>query len=223
MNLRILSTIALSTISMQAISQGSPYWVGTDGEYVRSGFGECVRTIDWTPETAIPGCEDGMTENKPAVTSSATTKQADDTQTTTSPVNDVAAVSADVADSAVEPQYRNLSLASGATFELGGSALSSEGKAAVAALLAEFDGEVIKAVIVEGYTDDRGAASFNQQLSEKRAHAVKDELIANGIDADLIKTVGYGESNPVADNATREGRAKNRRVEIKVDAKRRQI
>ena len=93
----------------------------------------------------------------------------------------------------------------------------------MAALLKEFDGEIIEAVIVEGHTDDRGPAAFNQQLSEKRAEAVKAELIANGVDASLIKTVGYGESKPVASNDTREGRAKNRRVEIKVDAKARKL
>ena len=109
------------------------------------------------------------------------------------------------------------SLSSGATFELGGSTLSSEGKAEIAALIAKFEGKTADSVVIEGHTDDSGDASFNQQLSEKRAEAVKAELVAQGAKAEKISTVGYGEDKPIADNATPEGRAQNRRVEIKVN------
>jgi len=120
---------------------------------------------------------------------------------------------------AAKPRYRNLSLASSATFELSGSTLSADGKSAVAALLADFNQNEIESIVVEGYTDNTGDASFNQQLSEKRAQAVKDELIANGVDENIIKAVGHGEAMPIADNDTREGRMKNRRVEIRVDVR----
>lgn len=90
-------------------------------------------------------------------------------------------------------------------------------------MLTKFKGENIKQVVVEGHTDDRGAAAFNQQLSEKRAQAVKAELIANGIDSKVIETAGYGEERPVASNDSRDGRAKNRRVEIKIDAEQRKF
>ena len=110
-----------------------------------------------------------------------------------------------------------MSLASGATFELGGSTLSAEGKAEVADMVAKFEGKTVDSVVIAGYTDDSGDASFNQQLSEKRAEAVKAELVANGANPDKITTVGYGEASPIADNSSREGRAKNRRVEIKVE------
>ena len=75
----------------------------------------------------------------------------------------------------------------------------------------------VKEVIIEGHTDSTGDAAFNQQLSEDRAEAVKAEVVANGGDPDKIKTIGYGETKPIADNGTREGRAQNRRVEIKVE------
>ncbi len=201
-------------------SADSPYWVGSDGDYVRSGFGECVRTIDWTPENAIADCESGALAEK-LRKQAAGAAAADKAPRKSAPIKPMPVVKAPAPapKAPVKPEYRKLSLASGATFELGGSTLSAEGKAALAALLKQFEGETIEAVIVEGHTDDRGAAAFNQQLSEKRAEAVKAELIANGVDGSLIKTVGYGESQPVASNATREGRAQNRRVEIKVDAR----
>ncbi|SFV51549.1 Outer membrane protein A precursor [hydrothermal vent metagenome] len=64
-----------------------------------------------------------------------------------------------------------------------------------------------------GYTDSRGSAKYNQKLSQKRAKAVVDALIAKGVDPAQLSYEGKGEANPVADNATAEGRAKNRRIE----------
>lgn len=67
---------------------------------------------------------------------------------------------------------------------------------------------------VAGYTDSTGSAAYNQRLSERRAQAVADYLSQGGIAASRITTVGYGERQPVASNATESGRAQNRRVEI---------
>ena len=73
---------------------------------------------------------------------------------------------------------------------------------------------------VEGYSDDRGRAAYNKSLSQKRADAVRTTLINEfKIPADRITAIGYGEENPIADNATAEGRAKNRRVVGVVKAK----
>ncbi|WP_213877747.1 OmpA family protein [Pseudomonas sp. dw_358] len=72
---------------------------------------------------------------------------------------------------------------------------------------------------VEGHTDNVGPDAYNQKLSEKRANAVKDVLVKQyGVGAERIKSVGYGESRPVADNKTEAGRAINRRVEAEVEA-----
>lgn len=67
-------------------------------------------------------------------------------------------------------------------------------------------------VTIEGHTDSQGSAEYNQQLSKRRADAVRQELIKQRIDAKRLLAVGYGESRPIADNATATGRAKNRRV-----------
>ena len=74
--------------------------------------------------------------------------------------------------------------------------------------------------VVEGHTDSVGTDAYNQQLSERRANAVRDVLVNQyGVGGDRVNSVGYGESRPVADNATAEGRAINRRVEAEVEAR----
>jgi len=72
-------------------------------------------------------------------------------------------------------------------------------------------------VQVIGHTDSRGTEQSNDELSQRRARAVADELVADGVSASRISTFGRGESQPVATNDTLEGRAQNRRVEINVD------
>lgn len=70
---------------------------------------------------------------------------------------------------------------------------------------------------VEGHTDSRGSSSYNQVLSQQRADAVRSYIISRGYPADMIQSQGIGKDRPVADNASAEGRANNRRVEIIVD------
>ncbi len=71
-------------------------------------------------------------------------------------------------------------------------------------------------VQVAGYTDSVGTDAYNQGLSERRANAVRDYLASHGIDASRLSVVGFGEASPVADNATDDGRAQNRRVELNI-------
>lgn len=83
--------------------------------------------------------------------------------------------------------------------------------------LAQFMGDYPdRSVRVEGHTDSVGSDTLNQQLSEQRAMAVRDALVARGIDAARIQTVGYGEARPIAGNDTAGGRQQNRRIEIVV-------
>lgn len=71
-------------------------------------------------------------------------------------------------------------------------------------------------VEVAGHTDSRGSDAYNQKLSERRAQVVVDYFVAQGVPANRIKAVGYGQSRPIASNATDEGRAQNRRVELHI-------
>jgi len=72
------------------------------------------------------------------------------------------------------------------------------------------------AVSVEGHTDSVGTDAYNQKLSQRRAESVKSYLVGKGVAAGRLSTKGYGEANPVASNSTKDGRALNRRVELKV-------
>jgi len=75
-------------------------------------------------------------------------------------------------------------------------------------------------VSAQGYTDAVGTDAYNQRLSERRANAVRDVLVNQyGLEGSRVDAVGYGESRPVADNSTDEGRAINRRVEAEVEAR----
>ena len=102
------------------------------------------------------------------------------------------------------------------TFAFGSANLSPEFRATldkVGATLVEYEKTYVD---VMGHTDSVGTDAYNQRLSTNRANAVKDYLVGKGIEKNRVYTEGKGEAQPVADNKTREGRAKNRRVEIEV-------
>jgi outer membrane protein OmpA-like peptidoglycan-associated protein len=84
----------------------------------------------------------------------------------------------------------------------------------VALVLKEYgDGNKI---VIEGHTDSRGKDEYNRQLSEKRAMAVRDYLVSEGVSETVVTAVGRGESEPIASNDSADGRANNRRVEIEI-------
>ena len=98
-------------------------------------------------------------------------------------------------------------------------AFDSAGIKPVEAVVLDQAAEILKQnpnvrVRVEGHTDSTGPAEYNQGLSERRAESVKSFLVAQGVAAERLDTVGLGEDDPIADNATREGRALNRRVQL---------
>ena len=99
-------------------------------------------------------------------------------------------------------------------FDTGKSDLRSQAREALARLSGITLNYPSLHLTVEGHTDSTGSAEFNQSLSEKRADAVRDYLVSQGLDARSLSAQGLGTENPVADNSTSEGRQKNRRVEI---------
>ena len=104
-----------------------------------------------------------------------------------------------------------------ATFEIGSAQLSAEAGGLLdqaIAILVESGSTVLT---VEGHTDDVGSDEDNLALSEARAQAVVDYLVAGGIDASRLTAVGFGESQPIADNGTADGRAQNRRIQFVVE------
>lgn len=101
-------------------------------------------------------------------------------------------------------------------FDTGKATFKKESQQTLEAMNAIFKEFPEATFVIEGYTDSVGAAKSNQLLSERRANAVKDWLIANGIDKDRLTAKGFGEENPIDSNDTAGGRTNNRRVEVKL-------
>lgn len=99
-------------------------------------------------------------------------------------------------------------------FELDSFALKAESKAKLDEVLGILNRYQNFRLSIEGHTDSTGAAAYNQSLSEKRAGAVRDYLVSRGVQTSRVSSVGYGETQPIADNSTAAGRAQNRRVEL---------
>lgn len=112
-----------------------------------------------------------------------------------------------------------ITLSADTYFDFDKSVLKPEGKQAIQQLAQDLNsrGANVQKITVVGNTDSKGSDAYNQKLSERRAAAVGNYMIENGVPASLIEAYGNGERNPVADNATAEGRAQNRRVDIAVD------
>ena len=112
------------------------------------------------------------------------------------------------------PPMTKVESLSGPHFAFNAAALTAEGQAKVRGAAQMLKRYPDRGIEVSGYTDSTGSEARNQRLSERRAEAVKQILVESGVSASRITTTGYGASNPVASNATAEGRAQNRRVEI---------
>lgn len=92
--------------------------------------------------------------------------------------------------------------------------IKPEARSTVEQIVSLLKGNPALKISIEGHTDNVGQAASNKTLSENRARSVKDAVAAAGIAANRLKSVGWGQERPVADNRTEEGRAKNRRVEL---------
>ncbi|MBI1992819.1 MAG: OmpA family protein [Deltaproteobacteria bacterium] len=101
-------------------------------------------------------------------------------------------------------------------FDFDKTAIKPDGAKILDRLVAFLKESPDKKVELEGHTDSVGTDKYNQGLSERRAASVRTYLVKQGVATGRIATRGFGEAKPIADNKTRDGRAKNRRVEVKV-------
>jgi len=214
MNFKIFSMIVMGAVSFNAISDDGPYWTDEDGNIVRSGFGKCVRSINWTPEDAIEECG-GKPKAKPAPVPAVAAPVDSDGDGVP---DDADKCPDSPADKPVDKDGCTIVsvVLEGVKFESNSSELtagSNETLDKVVDKMNEYDQLRIE---IQAHSDNMGEAAYNQSLSEKRANSVRDYLVGKGIASGRMVAKGYGESQPIADNNTREGRATNRRVELKV-------
>ncbi|MES2259773.1 MAG: OmpA family protein [Pseudomonadota bacterium] len=127
-----------------------------------------------------------------------------------------APVVAKAAPPAPVPVSEKVTFAAEALFDFDRSIVKPEGMAALDALLAKLQGMNIEVTITVGHTDSVGTHAYNEKLALRRAEAVKAYVVGKGVEASRVYTEGKGETQPVADNKTAEGRAKNRRVTVEV-------
>ncbi|RZL92871.1 MAG: OmpA family protein [Variovorax sp.] len=171
-------------------------WQNGTGELVwKNGTNElCWRDANWTPATAAAGCDGALV---PAPPPAAVVPPAP------APVPPAVAAS-------------KVTFAADAFFDFDKSVLKPEGRAKLDDLVSKIKDVNLEVIIAVGHTDSIGTDAYNQRLSVRRAEAVKAYLVSKGIERNRVYTEGKGEKQPIADNKTKEGRAKNRRVEIEV-------
>jgi OOP family OmpA-OmpF porin len=185
-------------------------WVNGTGEIVwKNGTNElCWRNASWTPATAAKGCDGALVPPPPPA-------PAPPPAAVPAPPPPAAAAPAP-APAPTPPAATKVTYAADAFFDFDKSVLKPEGRAKLDDLVGKVQGINLEVIIAVGHTDSVGTDAYNQRLSVRRAEAVKAYLVSKGIEKNRVYTEGKGEKQPVADNKTAEGRAKNRRVEIEV-------
>ena len=199
---KVAMLFASAALATAAGAQTIDNWKNGTGEYVwKNGTNElCWRDANWTPATAAPGCDGAIVPPAPAPVPRAAPAPA--------PVPAPAPAPATVAT--------KVTYAADAFFDFDKSVIKPAGKAKLDDLVGKIKDINLEVIIAVGHTDSIGSDSYNQKLSVRRSEAVKAYLVSKGIEKNRVYTEGKGEKQPVADNKTAEGRAKNRRVEIEV-------
>lgn len=198
----LAATLACSASAFDALAQNSEdgYVRAPAGVFVKSPFGMCVRTGYWTPAMANSECDPDLAPKAAAAPSAPPP-----------PPPPAAAPAAKP-----KPVAEKITFAADVLFDFDKATLKPEGKAKLDELAGKVKDINLEVVIAIGHTDSIGADAYNQKLSVRRAESVKSYLVSKGIEPNRVYTEGKGEKQPVASNKTKEGRQKNRRVEIEV-------
>lgn len=201
--------IVLLPLAGAASAHEIGYVVDSNGHVTRNSYNDCWRTGFWTPDMAIAECEPNLVKKdvskkeipvpvavapEPTPTPTPTPKPKENWQTI-------------LTEKPVRLEGANFATNSAKLLNTADVKLNEVVNAAKQYPEVKLD--------VSGHTDNRGKRELNQKLSENRAAAVKVWLVKHGVAADRISTVGYADTQPIADNKTEAGRAANRRVEVR--------
>jgi OOP family OmpA-OmpF porin len=181
-----------------AVGNPGAYWTDPEGEPYRNAEGECWKSPDWTEADATRECNPELVPKpKP---------------------KPVVAEPQPVPPPPPQPVVEKVSLGADTYFSFDSAQLTAGGIQEIENLAQRLKMGNFKDLRIDiaGHTDSLGSEAYNQSLSERRAASVKKEFVESGIPATVITTRGYGETVPVASNATPEGRAKNRRVDVTI-------
>ena len=207
---KTLALALLAGIGFSAVAQERVYVIDQRDVVAKSGAGLCWRTGYWTPAGAAAdkaGCE------------------CDKDLLPKETCEGKAAAPAAAAVAGPKPTGEKITVAADALFDFNKAVLRPEGKAKLDELVAKAAQIKLEVILAVGHTDRIGGAAYNQKLSEKRAAAVKEYLVAKGIEANRVYTEGKGKTQPVTGD-TCKGNAKtkalidclqpDRRVDIEV-------
>ena len=229
--------IAVSTLAFASLTAAAEInnWLSSSGDVWKNSYGECWRNGSWTPATAAPGCDGAIviepkaasvnsqnsaaSSNAPQVEQAPAAKQAPSQADAPGLQPAPASASSSAPSPAAAPAAAvssKVTYAADAFFNFNKSVIKPEAKAKLDDLVDKIKAVNLEVIIAVGHTDAVGSDAYNQKLSMRRSNAVKAYLINKGVDKTRIYTEGKGEKQPVADNGTKEGRSKNRRVEIEV-------
>ena len=186
----LITVLAMYPMYAQSRDDAPGYAEDSSDNILRSDSGDCVRTGAWEPgDATIVGCDDVVLD-----------------------------IEVEIIEGAPTGLVGAIVIPAAALFAFDSDKLTDEGKQAIEEYRKELRPELSEAYagIVIGHTDSTGDANYNIGLSKRRAQAVSDYLVSTGVEAAKLRIIGRGENEPMASNETKEGQAKNRRVEIVV-------
>jgi OmpA-OmpF porin, OOP family len=214
-----MGQMAGSIITAGEVMNNGGYIQDSSGFIVRNSSGLCVRTGYWTPELAQPECEGGVpTVVVPVVTPYVAPYIAPYVAPVVAEpvISEPVVIAAPVEMPKPVVSLEKVTFAADAFFDTNKAILKSEAKVKLDDLAQKVRLVALEVIVAVGHTDSDASDAYNDKLSMRRAAAVKAYLVSKGIDANRVLTEGKGEKQPVASNATKAGKAKNRRVEIEV-------